>query len=195
MGINEHKFATITLPVSQAQTPDIGSTLKRYFFHWPIFLLSLMVFLAGAFFYLKYTKSVYPVSATVEFKNVKTTDYSTVEKTNLQQLDQISSPVVFENEIEVLKSEKLMLGVVNELKLWITYSQKGGVFDIDLYKESPVTFQFIKAPAVIGHDGIKLDITLKEDGNSFLISDADGKQTEFKFGQYIPERFWNVEVR
>ncbi len=192
---NEHKFATITLPVSQAQTPDIGTTLKRYFFHWPIFLLSLIVFLAGSFFYLKNTKSVYPVSATVEFKNVKTTDYSTVEKTNLQTLDQISSPIVFENEIEVLKSKKLMLQVVKDLKLWINYSKKGGVFDTDLYGESPVIFQFIKTPAVIGPDGIKLDITLKEDGNSFLINDADGKQTEFKFGQYIQSGFgmWKLD--
>ena len=103
MGVNnnnDNKFVTITLPASsQAQTNDFAKLLKKYFFHWPIFFLSLVVFIVSAYFYLQYTVPVYPVSATIEFKNVKTSDYNTTEKNSLQALDQISSPVIFENEI------------------------------------------------------------------------------------------------
>ncbi len=193
MAVNNNQFATITLPVSQTQTVESSKLLKRYLFHWPIFILSLAVFLVGAYFYLQYTPPVYPIAATLEFKNVKTPDYSQ-PKDNLQGLDQISKPVVFENEIEIIKSKKLMLQVVNQLNLWVNYSQKKGMMMTDLYKSSPVRFQFLKMPAKIDTKGINLDVTIK-DPNTYVVKDKGGKQTEFKFGQYVQSNFglWKLE--
>jgi len=193
MAVNNNQIATITLPVSQAQTVDFAKLLKRYFFHWPIFFLSLAVFIVLAYFYNQYTKPVYPINATIEFKGTKNPDYN-AEKNNLQELDQISTPIVFENEIEVLKSKKIMLQVVNQLNLWVNYSKKDGILSTDLYKSSPVNFQFIKMPARFPSKGIQLDIIIK-DNNSFLIKDKDDKQTEFKYGQYIQSDFglWKLD--
>jgi tyrosine-protein kinase Etk/Wzc len=197
MGVNnnDNKFVTITLPAaSQAQTNDFAKILKKYFFHWPIFFLSLTVCIVTAYFYLQNTVPVYPVTASIEFKNVKTSDYNTVEKNSLQALDQISAPVIFENEIEILKSKKIMLQVVNQLNLWINYSKKEGISTTDLYKSSPVSFKFLKMPDNIGSEGINLDLIIK-DGNTFIIKDKDDKQTEFKYGQYIQSSFglWKLD--
>ena len=180
MAVNNNQFATITLPVSQTQTVESSKLLKRYLFHWPIFILSLAVFIVGAYFYLQYTPPVYPVAATLEFKNVKTADYGQ-DKNNLQELDQISKPVVFENEIEILKSKKIMLQVVNQLNLWINYSQKKGMMMTDLYKSSPIRFQFLKMPAKIDPKGINLDVIIK-DADTYIVKDKDGKKTESTYG-------------
>ncbi len=195
MAVNNNQFASITLPVSsQAQTVDFAKLLKRYLFHWPIFFLSLAVFFVSAYFYLQYAKPVYPIAASIEFKNVKGPEYSP-QTNNLQgQLDPISKPVIFENEVEILKSKKIMLQVVNQLKLWINYSKKDGMVVTELYKTSPVTFQFLKPPPKIDDKGINLDITIK-DANTFTVKDKDDKQTEFKFGQSIQSNFglWKLD--
>src|ERR1700733_8686428 len=153
MGINNientNKFATITLPISQSQNSfDLSKLIKKYTFYWPIFLLSILIFLISAFLYIKFTKPVYPVNATLEFKNVNTPGggYGSGDKNSLQGLDQISKPIDFKNEIEVMKSKKIMQQVVNDLDLWVNYSKKDGLSTTDLYKSSPVHFQFIKMP-------------------------------------------------
>jgi tyrosine-protein kinase Etk/Wzc len=200
MGVNNienaNKFATITLPISQTQSSfDLSKLIKKYTFYWPIFLLSILIFIISAYLYIKFTKPVYPVNATLEFKNVSTQGgYGSVDKNSLQGLDQISKPVDFKNEIEVLKSKKVMLQVVNDLNLWINYSKKDGLSTADLYNSSPVNFQFIKMPERFDPKGIQLDIIVK-DGDTFIIKDKDGKQTEFKFGQYIQSNFglWKLD--
>ena len=114
MGVNNNdnnKLTTITIPLSstQDQTFDLSKLIKKYTFYWPIFLLSLIVCLISAYLYVKYTKPVYPISATLEFKNISTQGYSNSDRNGLQGLDQISKPIDFKNEIEVMKSKKIMI--------------------------------------------------------------------------------------
>jgi len=191
---NDNRFSTITLPVSQNQSTDFAKVFKKYVFHWPIFFLSFAIFIAIAFFYLKYAKPIYPINATLEFKDSKNAD-NRQDKDNISQLDQISTPIVFENEIEVLKSKKIMVQVVKDMNLWIGYSKKDGMVSTELYKSSPVKFQFIKMPAKIDDKGIKLNITLN-DANNFTVEDKSGKQTQFKYGQYIQSDFglWKLDT-
>lgn len=191
---NNHQFTTFALPVVQNQSIDFAKLLKKYIFYWPLFFLSLAIFLVGAYFYIKYSVPIYPINATLEFKNVKTPGGGYSDRNSLQSLDQISTPVIFENEIAVIKSKNNMLQVVNQLGLWINYAKKDGISVTDLYKISPVTFQFIKAPALIDPKGINLDIIIK-DGNTFIIKDKEGKQTEFAFGQNIQSNFglWKLD--
>lgn len=191
---NDNKIATITLPISQNQTTDFAKVFKKYIFHWPIFFLSLAVCIVLSFFYLKYTNPVYPINATIEFKNAKSQEYGGADKNNLQELDQISTPVVFENEVEIIKSKKIMLQVVKDLTLWVGYSKKEGMLSTDLYKSSPVKFQFIKMPARIDSKGIKLNLILK-DANTFVVEDKSGGHKEFRYGQYIQSDFglWKLD--
>lgn len=192
---NDNRLTTITLPVSQNHTTDFAKVFKKYVFHWPIFFLSVAIFVALAFFYLKYAKPVYPINATIEFKDSKAQDNRQQDKENLNQLDQISTPIVFENEIEVLKSKKIMLQVVNSMNLWVGYSKKEGMVSTDLYKNSPVKFQFIKMPAKIDDKGIKLDITV-DNAQGFTVEDKNGKRSQFKYGQYIQSDFglWKLDA-
>lgn len=192
----DNTYATITLPVSEVKSGDFTKSFKKYVFHWPIFLLSLIICVVAAFFYLKYTALVYPINATIEFKNVKGPEYgSGQDKSGLHELDQISTPIVFENEIEILKSKKVMLQVVKDMNLWIAYSKNEGMLSSDLYQNTPVKFQFIKMPARIDDKGIKLNITI-DDAQGFTIEDKDGKRSQFKFGQYIQSEFgqWKLDA-
>src|SRR3982751_13187 len=92
------QITTITLLVSQNQSVDFGKLLKKYLFHWPLFFLSLAIILTGAYFYVKFARPIYPINATLEFKDDDKGGGSS-SKTGLKALDQISSPVIVENEI------------------------------------------------------------------------------------------------
>jgi len=187
MSTSNPQITTITLPVSQSQAVDFPKLLKKYLFHWPLFFLSLAVVITLAYFYIKYARPVYPINATIEFKDDKSTS-TTGEKSGLSQLDQISSPVIVENEIEVMQSKQIMFQVVNELKLWVNYSKKDGLAVSDLYVSTPFNFSFIKAMGTISQQGEKLKVKIL-DHNNFTIVDDDGTQHKYKFGQQIKSTF------
>ncbi len=71
-----------------------------------------------------------------------------------------------------------MQQVVNDLDLWVNYSKKDGLSTTDLYKSSPVHFQFIKMPERIDPKGILLDIIIR-DGDTFIIKDGKIAQQTF----------------
>jgi len=195
MSPSNPQITTITLPVSQNQSIDFAKLLKKCLFHWPLFFLALSISLVGSYFYIKSTSPIYPIKATLEFKDDKTASGGSNEKTGLQELDQISTPVIVENEIEVMQSKKIMFQVVNELKLWANYSRTVGLLTSDLYKLSPVDFQFVKTTGPVDPRGIPLKIKIK-DHDHFLLIDEDGKQTQFRYGQSIRSDFgvWKLNA-
>jgi len=187
------QITTITLPVSQNQSVDFAKLFKKYLFHWPLFFSVLLVCFVGAYFYIKYAKPAYPIKATLEFKDDKNENYS--NKTGLKELDQISDPVIVENEIEVMKSKKLMFQVVTQLQLWTSYTKKDGLKSKDLYKTTPAEFAFVKQNGSLSGPGEKLQVEIK-DNQHYLLIGEDGKKNMFRFGQVIKSEFgtWKLNA-
>ena len=48
---------------------DIVKELLYYLFFWPWFVLSVLVFVFGAYFYLRYADTIYQTSATLQVKD------------------------------------------------------------------------------------------------------------------------------
>jgi tyrosine-protein kinase Etk/Wzc len=191
MSTTNPTVTTITLPIAQNPTVDFAKLVKKYVFHWPLFFVAIVAFGVASYFYIKVTKPVYPVTSTLEFKNdVSTSNAATPDnKTGIGELDQISSPIIVENEVEVMQSKKIMYQVVTQLKLWVNYSIKSGLSSTDLYKSTPVDFEFIKQAGAIDPQGIRLQLTIK-DRNHFVLIDQEAKtQRMYKFGQPIKSEF------
>ena len=186
------QITTITLPVSQNQSVDFAKLFKKYLFHWPLFFCVVLVTLTGAYFYIKSTKPVYPIKATLEFKNEKTDNGS--NKTGLKELDELSDPIIVENEIEVMKSKKLMYQVVNQLHLWVSYSMKDGLSTRELYKATPLEFEWIKQIGGLNPQGQSLKIQII-DNNQFSLIKADDSKTIFKFNQPIKNQFGTWQLK
>ncbi|MFD0750806.1 GumC family protein [Mucilaginibacter calamicampi] len=181
-------LAAFTLPGSgtEGQTSGMNLLIKKYIYHWPLFVLCTIITLVGAYFYLKTTVSVYPILATLEFKSPTASSASLTVNQNSteQQLDPIDKPIIVENEIEVMQSKKIIYQVVDELQLWTSYIQKKGLKNVDLYKQSPVTFKFVQQEGITSPTGEKLIIHIKSPKN-FAYEDAHGKQTIYNFSSII----------
>ena len=198
--MSKQKTQVTTLELAGAgpeSASNISSIFKKYLFHWPLFLFCVIVFSIGAYFYLKVTSPIFPILSTLEFKAPTASSASlTVNQSNTQQeLNPIDKPIIVENEIEVMQSKKLVYQVVNALQLWITYTQKKGFTTQDLYKRSPISFQFVHQNGPIRPSGEKMEIQIK-DHASYTYKDDLGNLKKCSFGTPVKTEFgtWRIDA-
>ena len=119
---------------------NIQELLFRYLIHWPWFVISIIICIACAWGYLRLTTPIYNISATVLIKDEKkgggASMSSDLEKMGLEGFVSSSSNV--DNEIEVLRSKSLAREVVNNLGLFVTYTDEDEFPSKELYHTSPV---------------------------------------------------------
>jgi tyrosine-protein kinase Etk/Wzc len=185
---NRRSSAVKTTP--QHQFTDLRVVLTKYIYHWPLFFIGIIIALAGAYLYLYSANPVYEISATILVKDEKKSPQQ--EKSVLPELDQTSSPKNAETEIEILKSKKLISEVVNQLQLWISYKEDGGLKKQDLYESSPVRFTLIRKTGSMS--GQKLNIQIK-DKKTFLFKNAHGQFQEVSFNTPLKSAFgsWTLK--
>ncbi|MBH1960154.1 MAG: polysaccharide biosynthesis tyrosine autokinase [Flavobacteriia bacterium] len=143
---------------------NLNEIIKPYIRKWWWFVLSVLVFAALALFYIKTATPVYSIKSTALIKDTKKTPSGDMGM--LSELGGFGSMGTnsIENEIEVLKSKKLMHDVVTELGLQTAVIKKDGLKENELYgKTSPVIVQLISEKPY--DDPIKgpLNLTIKGD--------------------------------
>lgn len=117
---------------------DVKAILFRYLIHWPWFAACIILCLAGAWLYLRYTAPVYNIAASVIIKDNDKSSKAGNGMADLEDLGFYSSISNFDNEVEILHSRTLIKKVVEELDLYIAYAAPGRFHAIELYKNSPV---------------------------------------------------------
>lgn len=117
--------------------------VSKFLPYWPLLLVFSVIFLAGAFVYLRYyTTPIYEAKATLIIKDEKKGN----EDSKLtESLDMISSKKIVENEIEVIQSRRLMDNVVKSNLLYAPLFEKGKVKVLSAYTLSPVRVE-VKSP-------------------------------------------------
>ena len=119
---------------------DIQEVLFKYLIHWPWFVGAVLVCLIGAWIYLRMATPVYNISATVLIKDDKkggnTGGMAGLEELGLSGL--ISSSQNIDNELEVLRSKTLVKEVVNQLNLYVSYTDEDEFPSKNMYKTSPI---------------------------------------------------------
>lgn len=149
---------------------DFKAVLFKYTIHWPWFVACILLCMAGAWLYLRYTPPVYNISASVIIKDNDKNSKASSGMADLEDLGFYSSINNFDNEVEILQSRTLIKKVVEELDLYISYAAKSSFHDIELYKSSPVKVwitpeeaQKLPAPAYINltlQPGNKLNVKI-----------------------------------
>ena len=164
---------------------DFKAVLFKYTIHWPWFVACILLCMAGAWLYLRYTPPVYNISASVIIKDNDKNSKASSGMADLEDLGFYSSINNFDNEVEILQSLTLIKKVVEELDLYISYAAKSSFHDIELYKSSPVKVwitpeeaQKLPAPAYI-------NLTLQP-GNKLNVKITIGEQEYSKQFDKLP---------
>ncbi|QBA20594.1 polysaccharide biosynthesis tyrosine autokinase [Chryseobacterium indologenes] len=174
---------------------DINEIVKPYLRKWPWFALSAFIALVIGYIALKFMTPVYNVQTTVLVKDAKNS--SSPINNDLGVLPDFSNlgglkTNSIANEIEMLKSKRLMKEVVINKNLQIDIFAKSKLRKIELYKDtSPIEVRVINEKP----GGISTPVLLKIEGEKLIvITDKPQKEIVTGFGKTIGLPFANIII-
>ena len=146
---------------------DVKELLFKYLLHWPWFVGAVVVCLITAWVYLYIATPVYNISATVLIKDDKKGGsagmLSGLESLGLDGL--MSSSQNIDNEIEVLRSKTIVKEVVEDLGLYISYTDEDEFPSRNTYKTSPVQVSLTPQEADLLEEPMIVEMALQPQGS------------------------------
>jgi len=163
---------------------SILEILFRYVKYWKWFVVSVLVAVAIAFVYFRYTVPVYNVTATVILKDVKNQRGGMSGGVggfgSLDGLELMGGISNVENETYVIRSKTAVRNVVDKLNLHTSYIVEGRIKSSDMYTDSP----FIIAMDAAGLDTLQQNInftaTLNKDQSISVLGDVGDMHIDTK---------------
>ena len=151
---------------SKEENIDVKELLFKYLIHWPWFVGAVIACLIAAWVYLYMSTPVYNISATVLIKDDKKGGGAgmSTELENLGLDGLISSSQNIDNEIEVLRSKTIAKEVVEDLGLYIFYTDKDEFPSRNIYKTSPVQVSLTPQEADLLEKPMIVEMTLQPQG-------------------------------
>ncbi|MGC1473640.1 MAG: polysaccharide biosynthesis tyrosine autokinase [Psychroserpens sp.] len=162
--MNQQQNSSSSLNNNQGQA--IKSEITKYFRYWYWFLIGVFISLFGAWIYLRYTPKIYATSAKIKILN------------KAKGLELPSSAFVFnrsninlENEIEILKSYRIIEQVVKQIDLTVQVLEEGNVLTTEI---NNLPFKFVKT---ISNDSISHNASynILIDKNGFQVNNDSSK--------------------
>ena len=160
---------------NSSDTFNIRAEFEKYLRYWKWFLLGVIVAFSVAFIYLRYTTSKYNATASILIKDNQKSGLS-AELETFKDLGIVGGGSVnnTDNEIEILKSRKVIGTVIDSLDLNIGYFVSGRVIESEIYKEnSPIELTFIKKDSVFIEKDTLFTIKINSQ-KTFTLIDAEG---------------------
>lgn len=168
--MTEHKKYQPLQEERQTKT-DFKRILFRYFRNWPWFLLAVILALAVAYGYNRYTPKVFSANA-----KIKILDKSESE-VNLQGLVGDNSLVStgsnkLQNEVEIIRSRRILDSVVKNAHLQTLFYKEGPILTIEKWRDKvPIRVQWPKGAKELNSSTLSVEFTT--DTNFILRSESD----------------------
>jgi tyrosine-protein kinase Etk/Wzc len=117
---------------------DVGALIKALTNKWHYFLISALVFLIGAFFYIHYSLPVYQAKGSVLIKDGKS---SSSNITDFIAGEFLGDQTSVATEMGILASQTVIKNTIKELNLQIFLEDASGFPVKPLYKNGPVSIR------------------------------------------------------
>ena len=160
---------------NQAKDINIKDEILKYLPFWYWILLSVIISIIVAYFYLRYQNNVYQTQAKIKILDNSNSAFKL-------PTDAVSifgrGKVNLENEIEVMKSTRIISQVVDKLNLNTTIYSLGKLKSIEVWDERPFDVVWAEDLNTISEKSFSFKIEITENG--YRINEDD---TEIKFGQ------------
>ncbi|MCT2409550.1 polysaccharide biosynthesis tyrosine autokinase [Chryseobacterium antibioticum] len=174
---------------------DINEIVKPYVRKWPWFIISAFLFLFLSYFFLKFITPVYEIKSTILIKDSKNaasnSDFGVLE--DLSGFGGMKTNSI-DNEVEILKSKKLMRDVVTSRDLQTNLYVKNKFKTLELYKESsPILIKVINEKALSVFPNKPLHLIINSTGIT-LFSDELNEKVVSSFGRTISLPYANIII-
>ena len=181
--------------LEENETLNIREELEKYLFHWKWFLFGIIVFLTLGFIYLRYTAPQYSASASILIKdNQKSGISKELEAFKDMGIVGSGSSNNTDNEIEIIKSRKIIGQVVDSLNLDINYFIEGRVIKSEVYNNKPIKIEILSKEANFLERDTVLTVFQKNDTEfSFKNLNKDVVSTH-NFGEVIESNIGTFKI-
>lgn len=194
--MDNHTAHESSAPHPQDTEININEIIKPYLRKWPWFVISALLAVLGAYFYLKNATPVYRVQSTVLIKDSKASGGAAGEMGVLKDLSGLGSMGTnsVDNEIEIFKSKKLMQNVVSSRHLESALYSEDGLISTELYGETaPVLIHVITEKKNQKFPEESVDFSFEGDKVT-LFSEELNFKTEGLLGKTISLPFANIII-
>jgi capsular exopolysaccharide synthesis family protein len=187
-------------PDEKFDPSQIRRLALRYLRYWPLFIISIILLLAGTYFYNRYTTPRYSSQMTLMVKAEKKGTLEEVAE-GLKGSSAASGSQSLENEIEILQSRSMAEATLRRLDFGVSYFSVGKFGSREMYLDRPFTVvidslhpQLLNATFKVkvlssNHFHIESDVQhaysfdpLKQES---LANPVGFKAGNYQFGQYI----------
>jgi capsular exopolysaccharide synthesis family protein len=177
---------------------DFRTLWVSFVLHWQWFVLSVVLCLGLAFLFLRYKSPTYSMSAKVLIK-----DSEKSSKMDLSGLADLSAMMGgnssfssgFDNELLVISSNNMAREVVKNLKLYVTYYEKGRLAKREIYsKNSPVLIDLDRLHLDTLAAPVKVQVTPEEDGSCKILVNFYKEETEYELEKTVRNLPANVST-
>ncbi len=149
-----------------------GSIRKKLHY----FAISAIIFIVGAFLYIKFTLPVYEATSSVLIKDSKNASK------NIEDIltgDLLGNTKNIATEIGILHSRSVLEETINELNLGVSYFDKSGFFTYPVYKNTPFNVIVNRTSDGIYDEDFNL---IPVDENTFKLDlDIDNRTLRYKY--------------
>ena len=168
---------------SKEENIDVKELLFKYLIHWLWFVGAVVACLIAAWVYLHVSTPVYNISATVLIKDDNKGGsagmLSGLESLGLDGM--ISSSQNIDNEIEVLRSKTIVKEVVEDLGLYISYTDEDEFPSRNMYKTSPVQVSLTPQEADLLEEPMIVKMALQPQGSMDVTVKIDDDEYQKHF--------------
>lgn len=181
---------------------NFREVLEKYLIHFKWFILSVVVVVTLAYFYLRKEVPRYEIASSILIKDKE-------KGSSVNQLGAFEDLGLFgsnnnslENEIHILTSRRLMKKVVNELRLNVRYYIENSPYNLEQYPNYPIVLKFSR-DTITNENLYKKSINTistsfkinVRNSNSFEFFDSEGNSKGIKkFGKEFKADFGFVEI-
>ena len=175
------------------QNINIREQLEKYLIHWKWFVFGLIASLFLAFIYLRYAVPMYNATSTILVKDDRKGGLASELSafSDLGMLKGAKSNV--DNEIEVIKSRKLIKKTLNELGFNIIYINEGRIKDGEIYNNCPIKILFYNQNTNFFNEFHQFRV-VSLTSNSFEVYIGSKLFGTFKYGESITYLTGNFTV-
>ncbi|MFK7813532.1 MAG: GumC family protein [Maribacter sp.] len=163
--------------------PDYREIISKYTKHWIWFVLIILLALATAYLYIRYTNPTYQAKAKIQ---VIDEENSTSELDVFKDLDFLGgSESNVEDEIEIINARSNFIEVVETLGLNLRIIEIGKIKNRELYSNSPIQVNFISPDSLIENKNLDFYIKLISETAFSYKETEDSAAQMIEFGKNV----------
>src|SRR5690606_34352570 len=172
---------------SEDQELNLKQVFEQYAFYWKWFLLSVIACLFIAFVYLRYAQKIYNTSAKILLQDEKQASGDMAGLAELATMSGMggSSAAFVNDQMEVLRSRRLMRKVVDSNRLYLSYYMKGNIKSSEVLEQHAPLKVLLLEPNHPRLDSVAYTFNISKKGNSFKIKDEQEGTREYNLGSKI----------